>query len=322
MFLSNKGLIETVYLGEAVKNKFHFIYENLGKLDILVIQRSMAWHLPCQELRKLFRNKNTKVVFEFDDAFTHIPITHPEHSFYENNKTKFEEYLGNADLITVSTEYLKSLYSEYNKNIMVLPNCIDTQIWTKKTVPEKKGEQINILFSGTPTHEKDLSLVEDAFIEIMNEFGDRVNFIFWGNVTNNILQKIQPHAVKSFTPDYFEYIKKLHEINPDIGVIPLDDNIFNKAKSHIKWLEYCVSGITCICSDVEAYTSHVEHGKTGFLVKNTPDQWYQTLKVLINEAEYRKQIADHAYHEILKNHTIERHALKWVDAYDTLFQIL
>ena len=49
----------------------------------------------------------------------------------------------------------------------------------------------------------------------------------------------------------------------DINLAPLEDTIFNRAKSENKWIEAALVKVVTIASDVGAFHDCIEDGKTG-----------------------------------------------------------
>jgi glycosyltransferase involved in cell wall biosynthesis len=107
-----------------------------------------------------------------------------------------------------------------------------------------------------------------------------------------------------FQKDYASFGNALSSSGIDIAIVPLQDNRFNSCKSNIKWLEYSACGIAGIYADLPPYNTSVEHGKSGVLVNDDPDKWFQAMCLLIDHPELRHSIARQAnstsYHTTLK----------------------
>ena len=54
----------------------------------------------------------------------------------------------------------------------------------------------------------------------------------------------------------------------DILIVPLTNNIFNNAKSSVKWVEAAAAGLVVVASPVKEFEAVIEHNKTGFLLDN------------------------------------------------------
>jgi glycosyltransferase involved in cell wall biosynthesis len=96
----------------------------------------------------------------------------------------------------------------------------------------------------------------------------------------------------------------------DIMVVPLQDNIYNRCKSDIKFLETATATKPGVYSDLRQYHESIEHGITGFLA-DSPEDWYESLKILIESVKKRKEIGENAYNYVKKFRQID----KYVPAY-------
>ena len=83
----------------------------------------------------------------------------------------------------------------------------------------------------------------------------------------------------------------------DINLCPLQDSIFNEAKSENKWIEAALVKVPTIASDIGAFGHMIQDGKTGILCKSL-QEWDEKLEILIKTSKMREQIADQAYKEV------------------------
>jgi hypothetical protein len=102
----------------------------------------------------------------------------------------------------------------------------------------------------------------------------------------------------------------------DIGLIPLEINPFNEAKSDLKGKEYNACGIPFIASPSSSYLDWCDHGKNGFLAKR-PRDWTNYLELLCEDARLRKQMGAYGRAKVEK-FWIQDHAYEWDNAYKSL----
>ena len=244
----------------------------------------------------------------------------------EIQRTTVGTMLSYSKGILCTSEYLgKKITGElktiFNIDIpyFVLPNYCNPDEWKFPTKLNKN--KVVIGWHGSLTHNADLKMVLPHVVKVMRE-NPNVYLELLGGVNKDF-------AVELFTPhtdiiDRIELIagtKAWHNFpyhlckqRWDIGIAPLIDDEFNRSKSNIKWLEYSLKGIPTIASDVEPYKT-IEHGKTGFLVK---DDWYEVLTELLNDKSKRKQIAQNAKKEVLKNWSYHKKGKMWRKAFTVL----
>lgn len=226
------------------------------------------------------------------------------------------EQLRAAAMVTVSTPYLKSLYDKYNKNVVVVPNAIDFEVW-HKVEPVDDG-LVRIGLFGSNSHYKDWREAIDAVKRILDEYPNARFFFNGWLVMEEGKEGAAIYEMKRHFkfPDYFEkmgllehpqceifepteiqdYPKWLMDKRIDIGLAPLLDTKFNESKSNLKYIEFGAMGVSGVYADLEPY-SDVEHGKTG-LKASKPIDYYTQLKKLVESKELRKSIGDAAHEDV------------------------
>lgn len=243
----------------------------------------------------------TPFIYEVDDLLMEIPPNNPNREFAMQCRPFVLDVMQKAAAITVSTEALKAELLRWNPNIYVLPNLIDERLWSQTQQPH--AGPVVIGFTGTSTHGDDLRLIEDAFIQISAKHGQGVAFQFMGCVTDR-LARLPGAKVAEFTPDYESFARALQTTPMDVAVVSLEDNLFNRCKSNIKWLEYSACGIAGVYSDLPPYNSCIRHGQTGLLVGNRVQDWLQAIDTLVTNASLRRAIAQQARQEVLADYTL------------------
>jgi GT2 family glycosyltransferase/tetratricopeptide (TPR) repeat protein len=223
------------------------------------------------------------------------------------------ELIQKCTAVTVSTEELKKHFSSYSDTIHILPNLIDTNLWSK-TSPSSYG-QVVIGYAGTTTHIADLKLLEEVLERIVLRYGKKVAFSFMGCATERI-SRLPGFAFIQFEYTFEAYARTLQEIPIDIMLVPLEDNSFNRCKSNIKWLEYSACGIAGVYADLPPYNSCVKNDETGILVSGSdPDAWFAAIDELINNPVKRRAIAEHARTEVLTRYNLSTGAEIFLKTY-------
>jgi glycosyltransferase involved in cell wall biosynthesis len=131
--------------------------------------------------------------------------------------------------------------------------------------------------------------------------------------------------IKGGTLGWEGYPKLLSQQRWDIGICPLIDDEFNRNKSHIKWMEYATYKIPSVASKTYPYFADIQdlktiqHGKTGFLAKDTKE-WVKYLSVLIENEELREEIGINAYEYIKDNWQYKDNIYKYKQVIDKLLK--
>lgn len=270
------------------------------------------------------------VLVDMDDNYKAVRESSPAYEVYYPGSQKnaiVGAVLSLAKGVTVSTEPLKEVYKNLNKNIYVLPNCNDINDWQFK--PQKWNDGlIRIGWQGSVTHDEDLEIMTEPIMHIFKKYPN-VRWEVLGGITEDKVESYKKKfgifynrvLVHFGIPAWQGWPEKLASLGWDIGVAPLTDNEFTICKSHIKWMEYAMYKIPCIASYVYPYyqdiqkTKTIQHGKTGFLAKNKED-WIKYLELLIENVKIRKRIGNNAYQYIKENWQWSQHIHKWKEVID------
>ena len=106
-------------------------------------------------------------------------------------------------------------------------------------------------------------------------------------------------------------------------IIPRYDNLFNRCKSNLKFLENSVLEIPTIGQSFPThdgpYEQNPEDSKHLLLASNT-EEFIEQIEKLIADKELRQKIGKDAKEYVLANYDINdpKNYLKWRDAYQTL----
>ena len=308
----------------------------IGKADLIVFQLQQSdlvkWMID------ICRKNGIKVVMDMDDDLLDVPEWNPS---YFGLGRKFKDYLQlidgqtmnvkenkkrldniaymlrNVDLVTVTGRGLRNRYSKYNK-VKILPNCVDEErIRTSRRSGGLFDNKIRIFWQGSSTHIYDLLLIREAVQEITEKY-PQVQWFIWGGDTYKFFAEYmvipEKRVEQKGIVDMEDYYDHLARVKMDIGICPLVDIPYNKCKSNIKWLEYSLSGIPAVVSDISTYTDSVRHGETGYIAKNTED-WVRYLSLLIENNVLREAIANQAKGQVLRDFNIKSKIEMWEDTY-------
>jgi hypothetical protein len=211
-----------------------------------------------------------------------------------------------ADLATTPSDELATGYRESGaENVAVIENYLDVSAMPGFGT-RNKHEGIVVGWVAAKEHEADLPNL---------------------SITGVLARLLDKHAnlrvltVGSRLPlrsERYEYLKPVpfNELlrvcgRIDVGIAPLADSPFNRARSNVKLKEYAAAGATWLASPVGAYR---EMGtmQGGQLVEG--DGWYDALDGLIRSA-FRRRRRAHAAMRWARSQTVDDHASIWEQAF-------
>ncbi len=236
-----------------------------------------------------------KIVYDVDDALDLIEPTNPFYYSVKRDAASQKQILDFADHITVATQALKdNLEGKTTVPITIVPNCYDPDEWT---FPRPKREGIRIAYSGSCTHVDDLLMVLPAIVNLQKKYD--IRFLLYGFGINSYERWLEefrfaspPEGLKALeqfeglmksikmewvpNTDFSIYPSTLTNMAIDIGLCPVKDTPFNRARSASKAMEYTLAGALSLASDLPTYSED----KSSILVKD--NEWEAAIENYIN----------------------------------------
>jgi len=130
-------------------------------------------------------------------------------------------------------------------------------------------DPVRILWAGSNTHDEDLRELVPGIINLINEYGIVIHFIFFGYCPQEFIETvIDPGNTKPkfvVKPEYAcnvsyvepchfsKYVEMLYSIDADIAFCALTDDPFNLSKSNLKILEMGAIGLPVIATNIGEY---------------------------------------------------------------------
>lgn len=264
------------------------------------------------------RGPFNRLVYEIDDdVFSVTPANWQ--AFHVYSKPEIIEAVTHmasvADLITTTTEPLADVMRRKtgNENVAVLPNCVPGWLLDAERVPRQRPA---IGWQGGASHGLDVGLIVGPVRRFLKRFPGW-DFRLGGTDFRETFKAGDRAAFTPWIPVYEDAPGYYATIDFDIGLAPLLDSEFARAKSNVKVLEYAAKGIPSVASDCAVYRSFIEHGKNGFLVKRE-HEWLTFMSVLAGDDQLRRQMGE-AARETARERIIEKSWARWEAAYEKLF---
>ena len=215
------------------------------------------------------------VVSEFDD--------HPD--FFQVMQDADQLTFRGVHAVQTSTLPLANVLRKRNPEIAIFPNAI-------VALPEVQNFQNPdhvTLFFGALNRDADWRDLMPVLNEVADKVGDKLRFQVVHDA--GFFEALEtPH--KSFTPicDYETYQRLLGQC--EISFMPLADNLFNRAKSDLKFIEAAAARVAPLASTV-VYGDSVEDGKTGLLFRDAEELRERLLRLVVMP-DLARQVGDAA----------------------------
>lgn len=210
--------------------------------------------------------------------------------FINRNTASEEMYKDSSDALILKEKNLKEdvivEYKEGKKKKKILIK--------KRT----EGEFRIGYFSGSITHNADVALILPSIISFMKKH-ENVYLYLVGELTlPSKLTELRDRVVTFPFLDWHKLPSLIAMV--DVNLAPLEDTIFNRAKSENKWVEAALVETVTLASNVGAFSEMVENEKTGFLCA-TKEDWDYMLERLYSDRTILSKVSKNANSFVKKN---------------------
>jgi glycosyltransferase involved in cell wall biosynthesis len=160
------------------------------------------------------------------------------------------------------------------------------------------NHKVRIGYCGSPSHKGDFDhYICKALRKLKEKYG--VQLIMFGyNPISGAEDLYFPGC------EVHEYLDTINNLDLDIGIAPLADDEFNRAKSNLKFLEYTYCSIPTVASSVYPYKHTITHNENGILIENSK-QWYDELEKLVLDKRKRIELIVNARKFVSDNFTFK-----------------
>jgi glycosyltransferase involved in cell wall biosynthesis len=219
-----------------------------------------------------------------------------------------------ADVVTTSTPVLAGRLTPHaGAEVRVIRNALDPAWYAGEPEPRLGGDP-RVMYHGVASRLPDLALAVPALAAVAREFPG-LRTVWLGAAAEGPVASVVDE-VRPWVPGARAFAASLVAARPDIGLAPLVDSPYNRARSELHWLEYALAGAPAIVSGHAGAGPYdvVRDGVDG-LVAREPGDWQRHLAALAGSPELRRRIATEARRRVLADYSVEARAGQWSRAY-------
>ena len=224
-----------------------------------------------------------------------------------------------ADLVTVTTPLLAARRGlRTAAEIRVIRNAVDPG-WYAAAAPQpvlpgdpRRGEP-RVVYHGVAARLRDYAVARPSMDALALEMPSLLR-VWLGSDAPEVAAVVD--VACPWVPGLRPFAAALAASRPDIGIAPLEDTRYNRARSELHWLEYAMAGAPTIASvfDGSGPYDAIRDGRDGLLA-GTPADWDRHLRALAASPDLRVEIAGRARERVLSEYTVSARATEWADAY-------
>ncbi len=184
-----------------------------------------------------------------------------------------------ASHVVVGNQYLREFAASHNPNTHVVPTSIDTERYAPRGSYDHPPPMV-LGWIGSFTTTVYLDLIRGVVRALARKYPLIFRVIGSNYFVDSVLCQSRP----------WSYSTEVAEVRWfDIGVMPLGNDPWSRGKSACKALQYMAAAVPAVCTANEVTSSLITDGENGFLASN-PDEWYEKLAALIEDAGLRRRI--------------------------------
>ncbi|MDT2858613.1 rhamnan synthesis F family protein [Lactococcus lactis] len=278
-----------------------------------------------KQLIELAHKYNKPVFYDIDDLVYDTSYTDQldyvktlgkqEKEAYDSGVRSYGRLMELCDAFITSTTDLKNELLKLGKPVYLNRNLASEELISiseqaiAKTIKDKKKIKIGY-FSGSITHNENFDLIRSAILKILKEF-PQTELHLVGHLT--IPDEMKNYKKQLIVHDFLDWTLLPSLVaDMDINLAPLVDNVFNRAKSEIKWLEAALVGVTTVASDIGSFSEIITNETTGVLVAD--GMWYEQLKDLIDNKTKLEFLGNNAKRKVISTYKTTKHKDEFIEA--------
>jgi glycosyltransferase involved in cell wall biosynthesis len=300
--------------------------------DTFVLNR-VEWSDEIAVFADRARSQDRTVIFDTDDLLFE-PTFDQHFAFYDDRGederrawseklARYQATLRASDGAIVTTEPLQQHARRYSERVEVVYNAVSEEmvrLADKSLARRRTDGEVRIAYlSGTRTHNRDFLEAADAVLWALEEYPD-ARFLAVGKLDLDARFDRFGPQVERIPIQPWEMLPKLLA-RIDVNLAPLErDNPFAACKSCVKYLEAGLLGVPTIASAQPDFVRVIEPGRNGLLA-DSPPEWQEALRQLIESAVLRDEIGTAAHADVRRHHTTKTRARLLAEVLNALSRV-
>ncbi len=283
---------DIVFPGYNIKSIFHFCRVYFSALlfrkpgSVIVLQKLHTSRIYSLALKVLLLFRKQHTLYDIDDA-----------DYLRFPSAQIKYFMKNCAACSAGSHSLAEYASAFNSNTLLLTSPINTHLHIKAArnttftigwIGYYSGHRENLqqlLFPALVNLDFDIKLVLLGVNH--EEHRQEISDFFLAH--KNVIIDMPAHLDWHDESDIYSRVRQF-----DIGIAPLIDNEFNRAKSAFKLKQYFCCGVPALASPVGEHNYFLQDGQNGYFCK-TPQDFRNKIELVrdLGTQDY-EQLSDNA----------------------------
>jgi len=210
-----------------------------------------------------------------------------------------------ADRVIAGNITIANWATEHCRDVRVIPTCVEPSDYRRRSDWTIANPEPLIGWIGSPATQGYLLDIAPALRSAHDRTGMRVEAI--GASPDGLASLADFVTVVPWDRSSDQRISRW-----DVGVMPLRDGLYERAKCGYKLLQYAAAGVPAIASPVGVNSDIL--AATGGLAPLTVGEWAEALIELVNAPASKRQVMAEAGFDVADAHSYGTWHDRWVDA--------
>ena len=257
--------------------------------DLILIEKELFPNFPYFIEKLLLNGK--KYALDYDDYVG---------ASYQRNLitryllgSKINKLVGSSHFATVGNRWYYSVFN--TPNLHFLPTVINREKYDVP-IPERNAKVLSIVWIGSLTTLKYLTPLLPVIDKLNKRYGVRLKVI--GPHSASVNQSFCDHILWDENTEVNELI------SADIGIMPLEDTLWEKGKCGLKLIQYIACALPVVSSPSPSALEILNGIGEEFIASNLTE-WEASLEKLITDESLRHQYGLKARNRIFSHYTYQ-----------------
>jgi len=269
---------------------------SVSNFDAVVCEQEVLPFLSAV-VEEFVRWLNPRFIVDYDDA------AYVKYGRWPILRHKIPRVMAAAEAVVVGNGYLAEYARRFNPHVFVIPTVVDLSRYPNRQ-SALPSATVRVAWIGTPVTASLLRSLLPVFGELQRGHPNMVlRFIGAGN-------RVSLDGLRFESLAWSERTETQLLAESDIGIMPLLDSEFARAKCALKLVQYMACGLPVVASPVGVNREVVQENQNGFLAA-TEKEWLEKLEALIANPELRKRMGEAGRAKVASQYTLERGFAKW-----------
>jgi hypothetical protein len=281
---------------------------------IIFIEYELLPYFPPILEYLLYKTK-VKIVLDYDDAIFHNYDLNSNFIVRRLLKNKIPSIVKYANSVITGSPYLSNYLYKYNNNIIEIPTSINFESYKVNLKKKSSDDFISIGWIGSKSTSINVINIKDV-IKKINEINPKVIFKFMG-FDSSLKSQLNFLNVEFYNWSEKDELVFLNNI--DLGIMPLDDNPFNRGKCGFKLIQYMAMGKPTISSPLEANVK-INRGNDN-LFASSEEEWIISIMRFISNLNYYQEVGVNNKSIVEKYYSVEVNYVNYIKIFNKILNV-